>query len=148
MLASGNEPPAVPEYDQFVAALSETIADTVREGKTVTFIAGVDMAHVGRHFDDSQKLSPEFMQEIRRRDTTYLNAVAARDKSALFTHIAEDSDQRKVCGFPTLYTVLDTTERLGWKLQASLFDYQQAVDYQTDCAVTFAALGLFHAKTA
>lgn len=144
MLAKSLAPKSVPEYDQFVAALVEAIQSANRNGKRVAFIAGVDMAHVGRHFGDQESLSPDSMRNIGARDQLYLDAIARLDKEALFSHIAEDGDMRKICGFPTMYTILDVCERLNWRLEARIFDYQQAVDYQSDCAVTFAAVGLFH----
>lgn len=101
------------------------------------------MAHVGRHFGDEKSLTPRFMEEVGKRDQQYLQAICSNDKEALFEHIAEDSDARKICGFPTMYTILDVSERLGWKLSSKIFDYQQAVHYKTDCAVTFAGMGMF-----
>ena len=100
------------------------------------------MAHVGQNFGDKDPLSAEGMKRIELRDRQYLDAISNQDKEALFSHIAEDSDQRRMCGFPTLYTTIDLFSRLGLKYQAELIDYQQAVDFETDCAVTFAGMAL------
>jgi AmmeMemoRadiSam system protein B len=144
MVQSGKLPEETPLYNDFVAALCETIMQANKKGRYVTFIAGVDMAHVGKHFGDKNSLTPEFMETVRTRDIDYLEAISAADKKRLFSHIALDNDARKICGFPTMYTILDVAERLHWKLNCKVFDYQQAVDYSSDCAVTFAALGLYH----
>lgn len=147
MVNAQRSPEEYSEYDDFAGALTETISDALKEGRKVTFIAGVDMAHVGQHFGDREKLSPEFMQQIETRDHEYLRALTTQNKRALFEHIAEDGDARRICGFPTMYTILDVMGRLGWRPEASVFDYQQAVDYGSDCAVTFAALGFYHQTT-
>lgn len=144
MLQSGKLPDETPLYNDFVTALCETIKQANKQGRYVTFIAGVDMAHVGKHFGDKNSLTPDFMETVRERDSDYLEAISSADKKKLFNHIALDNDARKICGFPTMYTILDVAERLHWKLNCKVFDYQQAVDYQSDCAVTFAALGLYH----
>jgi hypothetical protein len=106
-------------------------------------VAGVDMAHVGPHFGDTEALTPGYMQQVEVRDRAYLEAIKSQDKKALWQHIAEDSDARRICGFPTMYTILDLFERLQLQYTATLYDYRQAVDYSTGCAVTFAGMGLY-----
>jgi AmmeMemoRadiSam system protein B len=145
MVAQHRTPEESSEYDDFVSALVEVISERRREGGRVCFIAGVDMAHVGRHFGDDQPLSPSRMEEIGQRDRLYLNALEAMSKEQLFDHIVEDQDKRRICGFPTMYTVLDTVERLSWKISCRVIRYDQAVNYQTDCAVTYAGLTMYEA---
>ena len=98
------------------------------------------MAHIGQAFGDSKPLSPEFMEHIAQRDRTYLETLLKNDKRALFSHIHEDQDARRICGFPTMYLTLDLFSRLGIQPRAELIDYRQAVDYKRDCAVTFAGM--------
>lgn len=143
MISSGKLPNEHEEYDAFASALAESIREEISQGRTVCCIAGVDMAHVGRAFGDKDALTPGFMEHVALRDREYLDAIANHDKRKLFAHIAEDGDARKICGFPTMYTLLDVFERIGIKYNTNLFDYQQAVDYPSDCAVTFAGIGLY-----
>ena len=143
MLSSGRAPASFDQYESFAAALAEVCAARVKQGQRVVFIAGVDMAHVGKFFGDPGALSAEFMQQVEARDRIYLDTIMRRDKDAMFAHIEEDRDARRICGFPTMYTLLDVFERLGISYQARLFDYRQAVDYVSDCAVTFAGMGLY-----
>lgn len=130
------------EYESFVGALVETIREEERDGRKVCFIAGVDMAHVGRVFGDDWDLSKERMEVIATRDAHYLDAIVTHDHARIFAHIAEDMDARRICGFPTMYTVLDALARLGIQLRCEMRTYDQAVDYQGGCAVTFAGLAL------
>lgn len=145
ILSSGKTPDDHGEYSSFVGALAECMQKATADGRRVCFIAGVDMAHVGQYFGDKEKLTPEFMAQIAERDAIYLDAIMRRDKKMLFSHIAEDNDARKICGFPSMYTVLDVLDRIGAKTRCELFDYRQAVDYKSDCAVTFAGMGIYHA---
>lgn len=142
-VSQGVLPESSEEYCAFAEGLTELLRAFRAQGHPVTLLAGVDMAHVGRHFGDSSPLSPEFMETVRLRDQQYLSAIAAQDTKALFEHIASDNDARRICGFPTIYTVLDVLKRLHIHYDAKVFDYQQAVDYQSDCAVTFAGVGLY-----
>jgi AmmeMemoRadiSam system protein B len=143
MIDAGKYPEEFPEYDDFAAALAETITTAEKSGERICFLAGVDMAHVGQSFGDKAPLTPEYMEIVEKRDQLYLDGIAQQNKHALFDHIAEDRDARRICGFPTMYTVIDVCDRLGVKYSAELFDYSQAVDYDTECAVTFAGLGLY-----
>ena len=143
MLKSGKWPENFEEYDKFVSCFCDCLKDYISGGKKICIIAGVDMAHVGKHFGDSDSLSPAFMDKIAERDKEYLNTIVKQDKHAMFSHIAEDQDARRICGFPTMYTVIDCLERIGVKYRSEVIDYRQAVNYKTDCAVTFAGVGLY-----
>ncbi|MCB0311090.1 MAG: AmmeMemoRadiSam system protein B, partial [Bdellovibrionales bacterium] len=110
MLNSGKSPEEFEEYETFASALSETISDQIRAGRSVAFVAGVDMAHVGRAFGDSGSLTAEFMQQVKDRDHEYLRAVSNQSKRSLWEHIESDVDARRICGFPTMYTIIDVLD--------------------------------------
>jgi AmmeMemoRadiSam system protein B len=141
-IESGRELDRFDEYTSFVGACAEAIQQERQGGRRVCFIAGVDMAHMGRHFGDEGALTPEFMDLVAERDSRYLQAIQEHDLTALFSHVAEDQDARRICGFPTMYTVLDILKKLGDRVTCEVTRYDQAVDYQSDCAVTFAGLAL------
>jgi AmmeMemoRadiSam system protein B len=141
-VSAGKPPREYEEYETFVGSLVETIRNAEAEGRKVCFIAGVDMAHVGSFFGDEWSLSPERMEAIAERDKRYLDAIAAYSCDELFAHIAEDGDARRICGFPTMHTILDTLQRLSRPGSCYVRSYQQAVDYPSGCAVTFAGLAL------
>ena len=143
MVSAGKYPHEFGEYESFVGALMEGIRTKVSEGKKVCFIAGVDMAHVGRHFGDKEWLSSERLRRIGERDQHYLTAIKRGDKKALFEQMCEDGDARRICGFPTMYTILDVLERMGKRYECDVINYEQAVDDQADCAVTFAGAAMY-----
>lgn len=143
ILSSGRQPQEFDEYESMAAGLAELIASRRAAGERVCIIAGVDMAHVGKQFGDSFSLTPEYMQGIAARDQLYLETLNSQDKARLFAHVAEDLDARRICGFPTMYTVLDVMDRLGIRSHSETFDYRQAVDSQRECGVTFAGLGMY-----
>ena len=126
-------------YHNFVESLSYLLDKELQASKRVLIIAAVDMAHVGQHFGDSTALTAQFLEEVRQRDQEYLELILAQDRSGLWSHISSDLDARRICGFPTLYTVLDLVDKLGVKLRGELLGYHQAVNYRQDCAVTYAA---------
>lgn len=142
-VAEQREPTTSEEYLSFIEGLVDAARSTQTSERQLFILAGVDMAHLGRHFGDTESLSPDLLERVRERDKAYLDAICSGSKSALFSHVAEDQDLRRICGFPTMYTVLDLLERLSAKYTSTLFEYRQAVDYASDCAVTFAGMGLY-----
>lgn len=142
-LLSKGSPSVSDEYESFAGSLAMCVREEMAHGRRVCFIAGVDMAHVGRSFGDSGTLSPDVMREVEERDALYLDTISRQDKQAMFAHIAEDGDKRRICGFPTMYTLLDVLDRLQCSCGSELFEYGQAVNYDTDCAVTFAGMALY-----
>lgn len=143
MLRSGKLPSEFDEYENFAGGLSECLREIIAEGRRICLIAGVDMAHVGPQFGDKEALTKDFMTEVEKRDREYLSAIETHDKHKLFLHVEEDLDRRRICGFPTMYMILDVLERIGIRYHAQTFDYRQAVDYSGGCAVTFAGMGLY-----
>ena len=142
MLNAQRAPNEWEEYESFTSALVRGIQEYDALGKKICVVAGVDMAHVGRAFGDSGSLTPEFMREIATKDSQYLGYMVRGDKDGFFQHVASDGDSRRICGFPTMYTILDVVSRLGIELEGNVVEYSQAVDYTSDCAVTFAGVTL------
>jgi AmmeMemoRadiSam system protein B len=141
-ISSGRAPREFDEYSSFVGALTEVLREKITHGEKVCFIAGVDMAHVGPHFGDTAPLTQRQMEQVALRDRSYLDAIASHNVESLFAHVAEDGDARRICGFPTMHTILEVLQGLGVCAASRFEKYDQAVDYQTGCAVTFAGMAL------
>jgi hypothetical protein len=142
-IADERSPQDYEAYDSFASALSTLLRHRIEQGQRIGFVAGVDMAHMGRYFGDSFKLTPAITDTVAERDSTYLDCVANLSKEALFAHIAEDDDARRICGFPTMYLLLDVIERLGIKATAKRLAYHQALSTEQQCLVSFAAMALY-----
>ena len=100
---------------------------------------GVDLAHIGQFFGDTERMAPDKLPAIEERDRKLLDAVLIGDERQLFAHMAEDTDRRRVCGFPSLWTSLAAFRAAGQQLRGALVDYRQAADPTNDCTVTFAS---------
>lgn len=144
-ISSGKLPETDDEYDSFVSSLANVVKLRQQQGVRVQFIAGVDMAHVGKQFGDNFELSRDILDTIQQRDSEYLTLIQQHDRASLFRHIAEDDDARRICGFPTMYTLLDLMKRLGTSYHAHLDCYDQAVDTSAGCCVSFAGMSFYEA---
>ena len=142
-IANGRYPEESDEYEDFLNGLIKAVKDAQSKDKRICFVAGVDMAHVGPAFGDNFDLTQEFLEQVKQRDREYIQTIINKDKRALFDHIAEDGDVRRICGFPTMYTLLDLLDRLEINYQVEEYSYQQAANIKAGCAVSFAGLGLY-----
>ncbi|MBT5872084.1 MAG: AmmeMemoRadiSam system protein B [Candidatus Latescibacteria bacterium] len=135
LVLAGESPADHPHFRGFVEALQEAIRAS---GKRVCVIAGVDLAHIGQHFGDEEALSDSWLQKVQEADMRLLGHVESLDEESLFRHICEDQDQRRVCGYPAIYTMMTLVNAT----QARLLKYGQAADSDTQQAVTFASMVL------
>ena len=138
-LVSGCSPKLNSEVSDFIGGLAEVIRSYRSQGKRVLLYGGIDLSHMGRYFGDSETVCPDQLPTIEMRDRLLLEAVLAADEEALFQHMAEDLDKRRVCGFPTLYTMLAVMRECGDSTKGHLIDYRQAVTAESDCVVSFAS---------
>lgn len=138
-LESGLQPDENGEARDFIGAWTEVLRTLETSGRKTLIYAGIDLAHVGLHFGDSERVAGLRQELIDARDRELISAVLAADEKRLFAHIAEDLDARRICGFPTLYTMLSAVKKSGKNLQGDLIEYRQAADPQNDCVVTFAS---------
>ena len=127
------------EILDFVATLADELKALTDSGQRALFYAGVDLAHVGLHFGDTARISDSGLPHIEARDRQLLDSILDGDEQRLFEHMAEDRDSRRICGYPSMYTMFAAMRRAGWVLRGQCLDYRQAVDPKSDCIVTFAS---------
>lgn len=139
-------PPDNSEAGLFIRSLAEVLNEVRKSGKSVLFYAGVDFAHVGMHFGDQIRICDSGLSEVEKRDKEMLKAVLGSDSKQLFEHIVEDFDKRRICGFPSLYTMMEVMKALGMDCHGHYLDYSQAVDQASDTVVTFASGCWTHLK--
>ncbi len=127
------DPEADARVPRFVDALRETMAASSRR---VCVIAGVDLAHVGPRFGDTEPNTSESLALVERADRGMLDSVVAGDARGFFASVAFDRDARRICGLSPIYTLL----RLLPEAPGRLVRYTQWPDPDgavTFCAVTF-----------
>ena len=127
------DPEADPRVPRFVDALRDTLAASERR---VCLIAGVDLAHVGPRFGDSERNTSRSLALVERADRGMLDSVVAGDARGFFASVAFDRDARRICGLSPIYTLL----RLVPEARGRLLRYAQWPDPEgavTFCAVSF-----------
>jgi MEMO1 family protein len=107
-----------------------------KEKRQVCFVAGVDLAHVGRQFGDREPITEDFLKWVEAEDHRLVERLAALDAPGFFHEIAKDQDRRRICGFSPLYSLIHLLkESKGQHLK-----YSQAFTRETGSAVTFTSM--------
>jgi len=117
----------------FLGALRELAEKDTRR---VCFIAGVDLAHVGRQFGDREPVTDDFLRWVEAEDHRLIERLAALDGPGFFNEIAKDQDKRRICGFSPLYSLIQLLNGS----QGRNLKYDQSVTPVTGSAVTFTSM--------
>jgi MEMO1 family protein len=127
----------LPEESATVRRFLDELRDLARhDSRQVCFVAGVDLAHVGRQFGDREPITDDFLKWVEQEDRSLVERLAALDAPGFFHEVAKDQDRRRICGFSPLYSLihlLDGTRGIQLK-------YSQAFTPETGSAVTFTSL--------
>ena len=135
MVARGATPRSDPRVGGFIDALRTEIAG---ERRRVLIVAGVDFAHVGKKFGDSFSADARIAEWVKTEDLALIETIKRGDPDAFFAHIANERDERKICGLAPIYTQLELLR----DHRARLLMHDIAMEPQTESAVSFASLAI------
>ncbi|MGL4549779.1 MAG: AmmeMemoRadiSam system protein B, partial [Gemmataceae bacterium] len=100
---SGRSPGSNAEIARMVAALRSAERAA---GEPVTYVISGDLAHIGPKFDDPVRMDGPRLEHSRRQDQALMAAAEAGDAEGYFGVIAEEGDERNVCGLPPTWLVM------------------------------------------
>lgn len=137
---------ARPEDDRDVAAALAALGELqARAGGDLTWVLGVDMAHMGRRYGDPWRALAHAgeMMDVTRREAARLDRIAAGDAAGFWNLVQrdgvggkrDDGDDLKWCGAAPLYTFL----RAVPAARATVHAYDHW-NIDEDSVVSFAAL--------
>lgn len=134
-MASGEEPFSDSRVRGFVTALREEID---RLERRATFVASIDLSHLGPRYGDEKGLTPDEAAEVEAADRELLSFAEAGDAEGFFHHNRLVKDARRVCGFSALYTLM----RILPDAKGTLLRYEQTTfpgtaDTVAHCAMLF-----------
>jgi AmmeMemoRadiSam system protein B len=138
LMERGVDPMQDPDVKRFIEALRTVEAG---HGKSVTYIGGIDLCHVGPEFGDPSPVAPILQEQVRRFDGAMLDRAAAGDPEGWFRTAGAVGNRWRVCGLAATYTFLHA---IG-PSRGRLLKYEQALDDRRTCCVSFASMA-FHAS--
>ena len=117
---AGRRPEDDPGVARFLGALRD-LAD--RAGDEVLWVAGVDMAHVGRRYGDRFAALADQgpLADVAAQDRDRCAALAAGDAEAFWARVSADGDPLRWCGAAPLYTLLSAVRPAA----GTLLHYEQ-----------------------
>lgn len=114
---------------------SQLLNRTFGSDEETFFLVSGDLAHFGKKFGDADAASSMF-EEVRSFDKRFLQHGSDNQKRELLDLMREEMDPYRICGFPPLYTFLNSMPELkGEVLSYDLWD-----ERERESAVTFGSI--------
>ena len=121
-----------PDLRDFASALADEIAS---DGVRTIIIAGADLSHVGRHFNDPQATTPAFLEAVAASDKALLTLLEARDEDAFVARLGANDNATRICSAGCIFALLKALPGCHCRI----LKYHQAVDMPAETHVTCAA---------
>ena len=86
MLLGRSLPEKHPPVQNFIRALQQSLA---QEKGRVCFVAGVDLAHVGKQFGDRQPITPDFLKRVETEDHLLIERLVGAVDTVVDAALAE-----------------------------------------------------------
>lgn len=133
---AGTAPPDGGGVDltDFAAALRDEIE---ADGAATCLIAGADLSHVGRYFQDERDLSVDNLHAVEASDQKALALLEKRDAEGFRCEISARENDTNICSVGCIYAL---TTALDGRAQPRLLHYHQAVTPEHENCVTCAAM--------
>jgi AmmeMemoRadiSam system protein B len=127
-----------PEANEGVARFLDALAEMQhREGKRLFWVMGVDFAHIGSRYGDSEAAQPGegLMTEVGARDRLRMEAIGRGAREEYWEDVQKGSDPLRWCGSAPLYTFMSAVRDAVGETHR----YEQwAIDHES--VVTFGAM--------
>jgi len=125
--------------DERLTILFETLRATAEHlGRSVCFVAGADMSHVGHKFGDVEAAS-QLLPLVREVDARILARAVEGDADAFLDEIALERNRFRICGTAPIYATL----RLAEPERGLLLAYDTWDERERSSAVTFASMAFY-----
>lgn len=99
------------------------------------YLVSGDLSHVGKKFGDSNAAG-SMRPNVESFDEEFMNRAAANEAQEMLKHISENYDPYRVCGFPPLYTFMNTFP----DLRGTSINYHWWDEYERESAVSFGSI--------
>ena len=130
----GGDPEKADDVRRYLDALGGLES---RHGDSLVWVLGVDMAHIGKRYDDPAPVTANTgaMLDVEQKDRARIASLNAGDTAGFWAQVQENRDPLKWCGSAPFYTYL----RACPQVRGELLDYEH---WQIDpeSVVTYGAM--------
>jgi MEMO1 family protein len=125
----------------YIDETAELLRDLAREGgRSIGFIASVDLAHIGPRYGDLFRPHKGTVEEHREADLELLESLGKCDPLAFMERVGRGRNRRRVCGMASLYVLAKILEGSA---EGELLEHTYAVVDQQNSFVTFASMAFY-----
>ena len=103
-------------------------------GETFYLISG-DLSHVGKKFGDSNPAST-LREKVESFDKGFLEHAINGDSEGMLTHLSEEYDATRICGYPPLYAFLKSFP----SIKGTALNYHWWDESERESAVSFGSI--------
>lgn len=131
---------APPRVQEDIAAMIEALRQTEAQlGEPICYLISGDLAHIGPKFRDPRPVDEPWLARSQAADRAILKQAEAANASGYFRVIADEQDERRICGLPPTYTVLEACRPRRGKL----LHYDRYVHPRGYESVSFASMAFY-----
>lgn len=135
-IEAGVSPSAQNDIRRMVAALQAAEAES---GERICYVISGDLAHIGPKFGDPLPVSEPQLSHSRAQDQKLMQHAEAINVAGYYEVIASENDDRRICGLPPTFTVLEAAKPSSGRL----LHYGQYVHPEGFESVSFASMAFY-----
>jgi AmmeMemoRadiSam system protein B len=118
-------------------AFAEALAAVIEGDESVFVVAGADLSHIGRYFQDDRDLDDATLSAIEESDRRVLDHLTRGDPEAFREAVAATENETSICSVGCIYAAATALQR---RSTPRLVHYHQAVTADAENCVTCAAI--------
>lgn len=135
-IVTGVQPQDRPDIQKMIRALQAAEDQT---GERICYVISGDLAHIGPKFNDGEDLTGGLLRHSEGQDRRLLEHLVKPDRDGYFEVIAQERDQRNICGLPPTYLTLAAAGCAAGQVLA----YDKYVHPRGHESVSFASAGFY-----
>lgn len=116
---------------------AEGLRQALDDDPSIFLIAGADLSHVGRYFQDERELDAESLARVESSDRGALAQIEASEPESFLTCVSGTANATHICSVGCIFTL--ATALVG-RARPRLLRYHQAVTQEAENCVTCAAI--------
>ena len=129
-----------PESQDDIRRMIDALRNVEAETKEpICYVISGDLAHIGPKFAAPEPVSDELLSHSKNQDQAILCQAEAADPARYFRIVADELDERAICGYPPTYIVLEATQPRRGKV----LHYDKVVEETGFESVSFASVGFY-----
>ncbi len=130
------QPAGQPDIARMIEALRRVEAET---SEPICYIISGDLAHIGPGFKIRSRSPRRDLRHSKKQDLAILRQAEEVRPAAYYRVIADENDDRSICGLPPTFTLLEAIR----PKRGQLLHYDQYVESRGQESVSFASM-VFH----